>query len=129
MTFADFLYVFIGGGLGAACRYIVTTSIGSRWDAIFPYGTLTVNTLGSFIIGFLTFYFVYHFESDIPNAMRLLLIVGFLGGFTTFSSFALETFKIASQQQLFMAFANIASNVGAVLIAVFLGLLAAKSLA
>ena len=128
MNFYNLMYVFLGGGLGAACRYIMTSSIGAKWDTVFPYGTLTVNTLGSFIIGFITFYFAYNFEGGLPENIRLLLVVGFLGGFTTFSSFALETFNIATQQHIIIAFTNIASNVCAVLVAVFLGLLAAKSL-
>lgn len=121
------LIVFLGGGAGAACRYLVTIQVGARLGSGFPYGTLTVNTVGSFIIGLLTFYFLCRGES-VPDNLRLLLVVGFLGGFTTFSSFALETLNLGNGEQLGMAMLNIAANVGATLLAVFLGMMAARAI-
>ncbi len=126
MNYYSLLIVFIGGGLGAASRYMMTSFIGNHWDTVFPYGTLTVNTLGSFIIGFITFYFAFQHNSAVPEQIRLLLVVGFLGGFTTFSSFALETLTIA-QDHIWVACTNILGNICAVMIAVFLGLILAKS--
>ena len=58
MNLGNILLVFLGGGLGAASRYVVTTIVGARFGSAFPYGTLTVNVIGSFIIGLLTFYFL-----------------------------------------------------------------------
>ncbi|MCA1953258.1 MAG: fluoride efflux transporter CrcB [Hyphomicrobiales bacterium] len=87
MTMA--LYVFLGGGLGSLARWLVGLGAIRLLGAGFPYGTLTVNILGSFVIGVLA--------RVLPPAAaggqeaRLLLMTGFLGGFTTFSAFALDT--------------------------------------
>ncbi len=77
--------VFLGGGVGAALRWWMSSSIQSDF---FPYGTLSVNLLGCFLIGILS---VSLFENP---KLGLLLITGFLGGFTTFSSFGLDAFEL-----------------------------------
>ena len=81
------LLVFIGGGLGAACRYFSTTHIGALFGTYFPFGTLFVNTLGSLLMGFIMGSLVFLMEKTgftLAEPARLLLTVGFLGGFTTF---------------------------------------------
>jgi CrcB protein len=83
------LLVFLGGGVGSLCRYGTSTLI-SRWLGTgFPAGTLIVNLLGSFLIGCIAEYLNQH--STAPVQLRLLLITGFLGGYTTFSAFSLES--------------------------------------
>ena len=128
MNLGNILLVFLGGGLGAASRYVVTTIVGARFGSAFPYGTLTVNVIGSFIIGLLTFYFLTK-HGGVPDNLRLLLVVGFLGGFTTFSSFALDTLNLGNSAEMGLVFLNIFSNVGATLLAVFIGMLAGKAIA
>lgn len=128
MNLGNILLVFLGGGLGAASRYVVTTIVGARFGSAFPYGTLTVNVIGSFIIGLLTFYFLTK-NGGLPDNLRLLLVVGFLGGFTTFSSFALDTLNLGNNAEMGLVFLNISSNVGATLLAVFIGMLAGKAIA
>ena len=128
MNLGNILLVFLGGGLGAASRYVVTTIFGARFGSAFPYGTLTVNVIGSFIIGLLTFYFLTK-NGGVPDNLRLLLVVGFLGGFTTFSSFALDTLNLGNSAEMGLVFLNIFSNVGATLLAVFIGMLAGKAIA
>lgn len=128
MNLGNILLVFFGGGLGAASRYVVTTIVGARFGSAFPYGTLTVNVIGSFIIGLLTFYFLTK-NGGVPDNLRLLLVVGFLGGFTTFSSFALDTLNLGNSAEMGLVFLNIFSNVGATLLAVFIGMLAGKAIA
>ena len=120
--------VLIGGGIGSICRYVATTLIGSIGGTVFPFGTLFVNLLGSFRMGFLMFFFLdEHFT--LPETLRLFLAVGFLGGFTTFSSFSMESLLLLRGDSFFYAFANLAGNMLLGLLAVWLGMQAAGRLA
>ena len=120
--------VLIGGGIGSICRYVATTLIGSIGGIVFPFGTLFVNLLGSFLMGFLMFFFLdEHFT--LPETLRLFLAVGFLGGFTTFSSFSMESILLLRGDSFFYAFANMAGNLLLGLLAVWLGIQAAGRLA
>ena len=120
--------VLIGGGIGSICRYVATTLIGSIGGTVFPFGTLFVNLLGSFLMGFLMFFFLdEHFT--LPETLRLFLAVGFLGGFTTFSSFSMESLLLLCGDSFFYAFANLAGNMLLGLLAVWLGMQAAGRLA
>ena len=120
--------VLIGGGIGSICRYVATTLIGSIGGTVFPFGTLFVNLLGSFLMGFLMFFFLdEHFT--LPETLRLFLAVGFLGGFTTFSSFSMESLLLLRGDSFFYAFSNLAGNMLLGLLAVWLGMQAAGRLA
>lgn len=107
------VYVFFGGGLGAVCRYLATLTIGARLGVMFPFGTLFVNTLGSFLMALVLGFLLPLAKSThlLPDSLRLLLTVGFLGGFTTFSSFSMETLTLLRSGSLFLAFANIGANI------------------
>jgi CrcB protein len=84
-----FLIVFLGGGLGAAMRHGVNLAM-ARWlGTHFPYATLTENVTGSLVMGLLAGYFA--FAGEVPQHWRLFLTTGFLGGYTTFSAFSLDT--------------------------------------
>ena len=83
------LLVLLGGGLGSAARYLVAVWMADRFGPFFPWGTLTVNILGSLLIGLLAT--LADELGSLGPEVRLFLIVGVLGGFTTFSSFSLET--------------------------------------
>ena len=120
--------VLIGGGIGSICRYVATTLSVSIGGTVFPFGTLFVNLLGSFLMGFLMFFFLdEHFT--LPETLRLFLAVGFLGGFTTFSSFSMESLLLLRGDSFFYAFANLAGNMLLGLLAVWLGMQAAGRLA
>ena len=106
------LYVFIGGGLGAVCRYLAVTAIGVRFGLMFPFGTLFVNTVGSFLMALVMGILLLLAKSTnmLPETLRLLLTVGFLGGFTTFSSFSMETLTLINGGSIFLAFVNVCAN-------------------
>ena len=120
----QYLYVFLGGGLGAVCRYLTTTAIGVRFGMTFPFGTLFVNTLGSFLIALVMGFLLTMVKANnlLTEPLRLLLTVGFLGGFTTFSSFSMETLTLLRSGSIVLAISNIAANVVLGLIAAILGL-------
>lgn len=99
-----YILIFIGGGIGSICRYFISTFASQYIYHIFPLGTLPVNVIGSFFMGF----FFYLFQnSTIPAEVRLLLTVGFLGGFTTFSAFSMETISLLKNGATSSAIFNI----------------------
>lgn len=110
----------LGGFLGAISRYLMTGWVQTLSQSVhFPYGTLAVNILGSFLLGFLVRYaFLYNVFS--PET-RLLIFIGFLGAFTTFSTFSNETFNLFADGATVPALMNIATNVLLGLTAVWLG--------
>ncbi|HUX42698.1 MAG TPA: fluoride efflux transporter CrcB [Rectinemataceae bacterium] len=87
----DIALVLAGGGVGSLSRYLVSLSAGRFFGDSFAWGTMIVNLLGCLIIGFVVGLLD---RSVLPRAMRLLLVTGFLGGFTTFSSFSLESVRM-----------------------------------
>ncbi len=91
------LAIFLGGGIGAVLRYLVGLNFSKYFNISLPISTFFVNIIGSFIIGFLFFFFME--KTDITPALKLALTVGFCGGLTTFSTFSLEIFEMFSNQQ------------------------------
>ena len=110
------LLIFIGGGLGAVSRFLVTTTLAGKLGN-FPLGTLTTNFFGSLLMGLIVGILAGRYDS-----VRLFVAVGFLGGFTTFSSFSAETLALIQNGQIFAASANIIVSVVASLIACAVGL-------
>ena len=95
------LAVAVGGALGSMARYALSTWIFQASSHKFPYATLTVNVLGSFVMGVL---FVIIIEkAALPSEMRSLLMIGFIGAFTTFSTFSLDALGLWQNGHLFMA--------------------------
>ncbi len=90
-------FVFAGGGAGSVCRYGVSVLSGKLFGNRFEWGTLAVNLLGSFLIGFLAGVFGTRIQA---RAWRVLLVSGFLGGFTTFSSFSYESIRLMQESPL-----------------------------
>ena len=118
--------VGVGGFVGTLGRYWLSGVIARRYGETFPLGTLAVNAVGCFIIGFL-FYFFYERSLTSPTS-RTVLFIGLLGGFTTFSSYGLQTFTLLRDGELSLALANvIASNV-LCLALVWLGYVLAKAI-
>jgi len=117
--FLDMLMVIVGGGIGAALRYLTTMFLYGEDSPTFPYGTLVVNLIGCLCIGILAGYFQK--RPDLPIYIKLFAITGVLGGLTTFSTFSLETFNLLFLHPLY-AIANITLSIVAGLSCVALGL-------
>jgi CrcB protein len=119
--------IAIGGAVGSVLRYLVA-GFGQRasGSASFPWGTLLVNVLGCLVIGALGA--VFASPHRVREETRLFLLVGLLGGFTTFSTFAWETFTLADDRQLARACGNLALSNGLCLVAVWLGYRLVQSL-
>jgi fluoride exporter len=107
------LWIGIGGFVGANARYVLGRAIIDRYGYAFPWGTLTINVVGSLLIGMVLELIAQRAVGD--PAYRLLLVVGFLGGFTTFSTFAFEVVTLLEDERWLRAGAYVvASNVLAV---------------
>jgi fluoride exporter len=121
-----YLLIGIGGFLGANARYLIGGWIAERYGTSFPYGTLVINVSGSFVIGF---FLVLTTERILahPN-WRLFVAIGFLGAYTTFSTFSFETFALVQERSYLLALANIVGSVALGLIAVLIGMMAARLL-
>ena len=113
------LAVGAGGFLGAVSRFLLSTGIQRLTGAAFPWGTLSVNVLGSFLIGFLFLYF----EQTISPTQKALLITGFLGALTTFSTFSLETVFMIQNGLYLKAISNVTLNAILCVIATLVGMM------
>jgi len=121
-----YVLVGLGGFIGANARFIVARWVGNLVEARFPLGTFLINVSGSFLLGLLGALVV---QRVVPHgdALRLALGVGFLGAFTTFSTFEFETHALFDDGAWLTALTNIFASLFAGLVAVRLGLVAAKS--
>ncbi|MBK9098410.1 MAG: fluoride efflux transporter CrcB [bacterium] len=119
-----YIIVAVGSGLGGMLRYFISDFVQRSSTSLFPYGTLAVNIIGSFIIGLVLFYF--DSLKLISSEMRLFLTVGLCGGLTTFSTFSYETVKLFQDSEFLLAGANILLNVILTMIAVYLAYILSK---
>ena len=108
--------VAIGGALGSIARYALSTWIFDVSSHKFPYATLAVNVLGSFVMGILFVIFVE--KAALPTEMRSLLMIGFLGAFTTFSTFSLDALGLWQNGHIFMSLVYMLATVILCLIAI-----------
>jgi CrcB protein len=118
-----YLLVLLGGAMGSLARYVAGTAVMSRFSGRFPLGTLVVNVSGCFLIGVIMTLLTGK-SAPHPN-WRLFLVVGFLGGFTTFSSFAYETFTAAREGSMWVGLMNVMASVALGYLAVWLGAMSA----
>ena len=115
-----YLIGFLGAGIGGALRHGVNVGAARLFGFGFPYGTLIVNIVGSFVMGLFAGYFV--FRPGVPQHVRLFLTTGILGGFTTFSSFSLDTALLIERHAYWVAAAYVAGSFAAGLFALFAGM-------
>ena len=119
------LAVAAGGALGSLARFYIVVGL-KQIDQAFPWGTLLVNVAGSFLIGAIWAWFLD--RPDTPEWVRVGLMTGVMGGFTTLSSISLETVLMLESGTYLMALANVAANVGAGLLACLAALLVCRPL-
>ena len=115
------IFLAVAGALGALSRYALGGLVQKAVSAGFPYGTLVVNIVGCFVIGYVMQLALS--TNIISSSFRVVITIGFLGAFTTFSTFSYETVKLIEDAAYVSAILNVASNVGIGLLATFLGLL------
>lgn len=120
----NLLAIAAAGAIGAVLRYLVASGVYELFGRGFPYGTLIVNLIGSFLIGYLFVWFLD--RSAASEAWRLAVLVGLLGSFTTFSSFSLETYNLVITGYYGRALANIIVSVSLCLLGTWVGVSVAR---
>ena len=114
----NFVFVFIGGGLGSICRYGIALLLQNQ-NTIFPFATFFANVFSCILLGFL---FAYNLKTGLSDSTKLLLMTGFCGGFSTFSTFTNETFQLFQNGATFYALSNIFFSLLVCLICIYLGM-------
>lgn len=123
----NIISVFIGGGIGAIARYLVSLGIVKQFGEMeLPIATFSINILGCFLLGFL--YILFLEKANMNNTLGLALTVSFCGAFTTFSTFSLEIFKLIENQQIIQSCLYIIFSVIIGLLSVIIGINCAKFL-
>jgi len=121
------LLVALGGAVGSVARYLAVTAAERTFGTEFPWGTFAVNVAGSFAIGAIMAAIAGWFDGSAD--LRVLLVTGFLGGFTTFSAFSFEMLQLMQRQAYVAAFAYATGSVLLSLLAAFLGYAAIRAVA
>ncbi len=124
MSEISLLAIALGGACGSVSRFLVAKEMGRRLGDFLPYGTLAVNVLGSLALGWLATVFLD--RPEINSALRLGIAVGFLGAFTTFSTFSLESVQLLLNGAVWRAMLNIAVNTVVCLGMCYLGMQLAR---
>ncbi|HET9516185.1 MAG TPA: fluoride efflux transporter CrcB [Actinoplanes sp.] len=119
------LLVMLGAALGAPLRYLADRAVQQRHDSAFPWGTFTVNVVGSFIVGLLIRGTALH---EVPGGLGALLGTGLCGALTTYSTFGYETVRLLTDRARAFAVLNVAASIGAGLGAAYCGLAVADAL-
>jgi CrcB protein len=119
------LLVIVGAMVGAPLRYLTDRTIQSRHDSVFPWGTFTVNVVGSAILGFVTGAAI---TADAPHWIELLIGTGFCGALTTYSTFSYETLRLYEQNARLPALANLTASIVTALTTAYLGITVSHSI-
>jgi CrcB protein len=119
------VYVALGGAIGASARYLVSNWMASWFGTDFPWGTFFANISGSFLIGIVL---VLVEGGSLPSEFRLLVAVGILGGYTTFSSFSYESLQLITSGAIFATFLNMLGQLALGLLFVYLGVIVGRLL-
>ena len=124
MNLYKLLIIGLGGFLGSVARYVTAKFVDDKLSPVFPYGTLTVNILGSFLLGII--YIIALRKAGLTDNGRLFLGVGFCGGFTTFSAFALENFSLMQEKLVGTSLLYISASVVGGILALVAGVWVAR---
>lgn len=116
------LAVFVGGGFGSVLRYLINKWVSVHYPTTFPLATFLINMIGCFLIGLL----VMLVGKNYPLPIKLLLVTGFCGGFTTFSAFAFENVELMQNQQIGLSLFYTISSVAVGILFTWLGIMAGK---
>ena len=111
--------VFLGGVFGAIIRYIVIEQVNKLFLVAFPFGTIAVNVIGAFLIGLLSSYLAERF--DVSENIKMFLIVGFCGGFSTFSSFNIEFYLLFSSGEILSSLIYVTTTFVLTVVAFYIG--------
>lgn len=121
MALLALILAFMGGAVGTMCRFWLSGVVAQQFGETFPYGTLTVNVIGSWVIGFAAGWLAHHDNVFWLLTVKVFVAVGFCGGLTTFSSFSLQTWNLILSERWVSALANIFVSTSLCLGAVALG--------
>jgi len=125
MRMQHYLAIALGGALGSVLRFAMNEAVSARFGRAFPWGTLSINVIGSFLIGLLAVMLVERLE--VSPAVRLGLMVGVLGGFTTFSSFSLEVVNLMQNGAFLRALLYVVASVTVCVLAAAAGIHLART--
>ena len=117
----NYLWVAIGGALGTVGRFWLSGLVANKFGQTFPWGTLIINVTGSFVIGFFATFTDPDGRYLVSPAFRTFFMIGICGGYTTFSSFSLQTLNLAQDGEWLYAGANCVASLVLCLVAVWLG--------
>lgn len=123
-----YLWVALGSALGGVARYWCSGFVANRVGETFPWGTMIVNVAGSFVIGFFATLTASEGGLFVPTEARVFVMVGICGGYTTFSSFSLQTLNLVHDGEFLYAGLNVLLSVALCLVAVWIGHVGAAAL-
>ncbi len=123
-----YLYVALGGAIGSVARFALSAYIARSVNEVFPWGTLIVNITGCFVIGLFATLTGPAGRILVPPSFRQFFMVGICGGYTTFSSFSLQTLALARDGDMARATTNVGASVGLCLLGVYLGAVAGTAI-
>ncbi|VAW96000.1 Fluoride ion transporter CrcB [hydrothermal vent metagenome] len=126
LAFNQLAFIAVGGAIGAVLRFLVSNGVHSFMSRDFPYGTLTVNVVGSFLMG-LTYVMLIE-RLNLSPEWRAFIIVGLLGAFTTFSTFSIETLLLIESSELSKALINIILSVVLCIMGSWIGIILGRQL-
>lgn len=124
----NYLWVGLGGALGSIARFWLSGLVAQRFGESFPFGTLMINITGSFVIGILAAMGMPEGRIYLQPGARAFLMIGLCGGYTTFSSFSLQTMNLANDGEWLYAGLNVILSVALCLLAVWLGYVSTQAL-